>query len=304
MLDQSAPSQQAPSQQSVLNIASWLVEAFTSHQAGRLADAERLYKQILAAQPDHSDSLYLLSAISYQRGDYAQALSQIDLALTINSGNSLLWNQRGLALQRLQRFDDALASYDRALAGWPDHAETLCNRGVALYELKRFDEALASYDRALAVRPHYAEALCYRGSALLALKRQEEALASYDGALAIQPAYAEALSYRGDVLVELKRPEEALASYDQALAIAPDNAERLCNRGVALYELKRTEEALASYDRGWRWAWILASCTTIGAMRCFCSSSTTRRWRASSIRSSDGRTMPGRIATGVSCCMR
>jgi tetratricopeptide (TPR) repeat protein len=241
--------QSASSHESVLKISSWLVEAFTSHQAGRLAEAEGLYRKILAAQPDHSDSLHLLSVISLQRGDYAGALDQIDRALDINPGNGLIWNQRGLALHRLKRFAEALASYDRAVALWPDHAEALCNRGATLYELKRFDAALASYDRAVAVRPHYAEAFCYRGAALLQLKRLEEALASYDSALAIQPAYTDALSNRGDVLVELKRFDEALASYDHAFAIAPDDAARLCNRGVALYQLKRAEEAVASYDR-------------------------------------------------------
>jgi len=249
VLEQSAPSQQAPSQQSVLNIASWLVEAFTSHQAGRLADAERLYKQILAAQPDHSDSLYLLSAISYQRGDYARALGQIELALNINSGNSLLWNQRGLALQRLKRLEEAVASYDRVLALWPDHPEALCNRGAALYELKRFDAALASYDRALAARPHYAEAFCYRGSTLLKLSRSAEALASFDCALAVQPDYADAHTSRGELLMELKRFDEALASYDRALALGQDTVELHYNRGNALRELKRYDEALASFDR-------------------------------------------------------
>jgi tetratricopeptide (TPR) repeat protein len=241
--------QSAPSRQSVLDITSWLVEAFTSHQAGRLAEAERLYRQILGAQPDHSDSLHLLSVISYQRGDYAQAIGQLDRALETNPANSLAWNQRGLALQRLKRFEEALASYDRALAAWTDNADALCNRGAILHELQRFDEALASCDRALATRPHYAEAFCYRAAALRQLKRLEEALASCDCALAIQPHYAEALSSRGDVLVELKRFDDALISYDRALAIEPDNAERLCNRGVALNELKRPEEALASFER-------------------------------------------------------
>jgi tetratricopeptide (TPR) repeat protein len=244
VLEQSAPSQQA-----VLAIASWLVEAFTSHQAGRLAEAEQLYRQILVAQPNHSDSLHLLSVISYQRGDYAQALGQADRALDINPDNSLAWNQRGLALQRLKRLEEALASYDRALSVWQDHAEALCNRGAALYELTRFDEALASYDRAISVRPHYAEAFCYRGAALLQLKRLEEALASYDCALAIQPAFVEALSDRGNALVELRRFDEALVSYDRALAIQPDHAQTLCNRGVALCELKQPDEALASCDR-------------------------------------------------------
>jgi tetratricopeptide (TPR) repeat protein len=241
--------QSAPSQRSVLNITVWFVEAYTSHQAGRLADAERLYRQILAAQPNHADSLYLLSVISFQRGDYAQALHQIDLALGINPNNSFALNQRGLALQRLKRIDEALASYDRVLAVQPDHAEALCNRGIALHELKRFDEALTSYDRALAARPHYAEAFYCRGTAQRQLKQFEAALASFDRALAIQPDYAEALSNRGDVLLELKRFDEALASYDAALAIEPDRADRLCNRGVALHELKRPEEALTSYDR-------------------------------------------------------
>jgi tetratricopeptide (TPR) repeat protein len=240
--------QSAPSQQSILAIGAWLVEAFASHQAGRLADAERLYRQILAAQPDHRDSLYLLGVIAYQRGDYAQALVQTDLALDINPDNCVAWNQRGLALHRLKRFEEALPSYDRALAVWPDHAEAWCNRGVALYELKRFDEALASHDRALAVRPHYAEAFCCRGAALLQLKRLDEALASCERALAIHPDYAEAFSNRADALSELKRLDEALASYDRALALGQDSAELHYNRGNALLALKRFDEALVSFD--------------------------------------------------------
>ena len=65
------------------------------------------------------------------------------------------------------------------------HAEALYNRGNTLHELKRFEEALASYDRALTVRPDYAEALCNRGVTLHELKRFDEALASYDRALTV-----------------------------------------------------------------------------------------------------------------------
>ena len=62
-----------------------------------------------------------------------------------------------MALHKLKRFDDALASYDRAIALAPDYAEAYANRGVTLEELKRFDEAVASYDRAIALRPDDAE---------------------------------------------------------------------------------------------------------------------------------------------------
>ena len=61
--------------------------------------------------------------------------------------------------QDLKRLEEALASYDKALALKPDFAEAYNNRGNALKELKRLDEALASYDRALAIKPDYAGAL-------------------------------------------------------------------------------------------------------------------------------------------------
>ena len=101
----------------------------------------------------------------------------------------------------------------------------MSNRGNALYELKRFEEALASCDRALTLRPDYAEALLNRGAILHELKRFDEALASYDRVLMLRPDYADAFRNRGWTLNELKRFEEALASYDRALLLRPDYAE-------------------------------------------------------------------------------
>ena len=63
----------------------------------------------------------------------------------------------------------------------------MSNRGNALYELKRFEEALASCDRALTLRPDYPEALLNRGAILHELKRFEEALESYDRTLHATP---------------------------------------------------------------------------------------------------------------------
>jgi protein O-GlcNAc transferase len=230
-------------------LASTLSQALALHQAGRLAEAEKNYLQILKAQPDQFDCLHLLGVIFSQRGNHAEAVRQIDVALKINPKAASAHHNRGLALKELKRFDEALASYDKALALKPDYAEAFNNRGNALLELKRFEEALAGYDKALALKPDYAEAFYDRGSALQELKRFDEALASYDKALALKPDYAEALHNRGNALQELKRFDEALASYDKALALKPDYAEAFYNRGNALQELKRFDEALASYDK-------------------------------------------------------
>jgi tetratricopeptide (TPR) repeat protein len=226
-----------------------LAEAFALHQAGRLAEAEETYNRILAAQPDHFDSLHLLAIIFHQRGDHAQALRHIDLALKINPNNIPALNNRGIALRELKLFEDALASYDRALELWPDYAEALLGRANALRELRRFEAALASYDRTLRLRPDWVDAHVNRGNVLHALERFEEALASYDHALAQRPDLAEAHTNRGSALHELKRFAEALASHDRALALRPDYAEARYNRGNALHKLRRFEEALAEYEQ-------------------------------------------------------
>jgi tetratricopeptide (TPR) repeat protein len=88
----------------------------------------------------------------------------IALSLRPDFAKALL--NRGSALQKLQRYHEALASFDQAIALRPDFAGAHYNRGISLSELKRFDEALASYDRAIALRPEYAEAYLNRGNAL------------------------------------------------------------------------------------------------------------------------------------------
>ncbi len=240
-----APAQQPKPQ----DIAPLFAQGLALHQAGRLAEAEAVYHQVLAARPGHFDSLHLLGVIYLQRGNHAKAVQQIDLALKVDPDNVPALNNRGNALNDLRRFDDALASFDRVLRLKPDNAEAHSGRGNTLKELGRYDEALADYDRALALRPDYAQAHSNRASALHALSLFEDALAACDRALALQADFAGALSNRGNALKELGRYEAAIESYDRAIALQPAFAEAHSNRGNALHELHRFEDALAGYDR-------------------------------------------------------
>lgn len=241
------PGHELPSSSPAL--AASLAEGLKHHQAGRLSEAEKIYVQILAVKSDHFDSRQLLGAIFLQRGNHREALRHIELALKRSRDNVFVLNNHGIALERLKRYQEALASLDRAIVLRPEYAEAHSNRGNVLKSLLRFDEALASYDRAIALRPNFAEAYSNRGDVLCELKRFQEALASCERALSLTPAYAEALSNRGTALHNLHRFVEALADYDRALALRPDFAEVFSNRGNALQELKRFEEALEDYNR-------------------------------------------------------
>ena len=210
---------------------------------------ERLSREVLAQAPSHFDSLHRLGVLEAQRKNLAAAAELIASAIRANPGSAAAHCNLGNVLRGLKRHEDALASYERALALEPEHAEILSNRGATLHELSRYAEALDSYERALVLKPRYPEALYNRGNVLRDMKRHEDALASYDGALALEPRYAKAWFGRGNALHELDRDEEALASFERASILKPDYVEVYKNRAAVLETQGRTEEALACYDK-------------------------------------------------------
>jgi tetratricopeptide (TPR) repeat protein len=229
--------------------AALFAQALAHHQAGRLSEAEQLYRRLLQADPEHFDGQHLLGVIEYQKGDPEAALRRIDHALTIDPRAAAAHNNRGVVLAELKRFKDAIASYDQAIACAPGHVDAFINRGNALNSLKFFDKALANYDHANALQGGNADTFNKRGLVLTELNRCEEAIASYDRAIALKPDYAEAFNNRGNALNELNRFEAALADYERAIALKPDDALAFCNRGTVLNALNRFEEAVATYDK-------------------------------------------------------
>ena len=116
-------------------------------------------------------------------------------------GDAIAFNSLGNVCRNLNRFQEAIESYDKAVALSSDIAEIHYNRGLTLVDLMRYEEAVASFDRALALNPGFASALNDRGNAFCWLGRLDEALASFDRALALNPDLAEAHNGRGVVLI-------------------------------------------------------------------------------------------------------
>ena len=217
-------------------------------RAGKLAEAEEHYRRILAIQPDHADALQLIGSIAYQVARYDVAAEWIGRAIRLDRNNPAWFSNLGLALERLGKFQESLASHNKALELKPDYADAFNNRGTVLNALGRIDEALESYEKALALQPNYAEALNNRGNMLHILDRLDEALASYDRALELKPDYADAFNNRGNVLRTLGRTDEALACYNAATILNPNLAAALNSRGMILKDMNRSEEALANFD--------------------------------------------------------
>jgi protein O-GlcNAc transferase len=232
-----------------MNPQAVLSQAIAFHEIGKLADAERLYLQLMATEPQEATSRHLLGVVRAQQGRTGEALELIGAALKIAPETPEILSNYGNVLKTQGRFAEALESYDRALTIKPDYIAVMAKRGQVLRDMGRLDEALASTDQALVRKPDYVEALGHRGIILADLGRHQEALDSYDRALALAPDYADMWSNRALTLKAMKRTDAALTSVERALAIDPDFSEALNNRGIILFDLKRMGDAIVSYDR-------------------------------------------------------
>ncbi|MGI0485748.1 tetratricopeptide repeat protein [Pantanalinema rosaneae CENA516] len=101
-------------------------------------------------------------------------------------------------------------------------ANDYVEQGKALYFENRYEDAIACYDKAIQMEPENAKAWLSRGAILAKLQNYEAAIAAYDRTIQLKPDSSEAWFGRGTVLAKLQRWDEAIVAYDQAIQLKPD----------------------------------------------------------------------------------
>ena len=191
--------------------------ALSRHRAGRLADAETLYRQILAVQPGHADALHLLGVTAYQVGRHDLAETLIRQAIAVTAPGLRYHLDLGNVLSAQRRLDEAIAAYRLFLQFQPDFADAHNNLGATLKSMNRLEEAIASYREALRLNPDLPQAHNNLGIALRERGEIDGAIAAYRRALELQPGYPEALNNLGVALKDRGELDEAIASFRSAI---------------------------------------------------------------------------------------
>lgn len=190
--------------------------ALAFHRAGQVAAAEKLYRQIVAAEPAKAEA----------------------------------WQQLGLLASVAHRHAEAVACFRRMVELRPELAEGHSNLGAALTDVGAWDEAVASFERALALNPQLAEAHSNLGRALTKQERYDEAIAAIETSLKLKPAAAATYGNLGNVLYRSGRFEEAVACYRQWIARHPQDATAHRSLGQVLLFLGRFAEGWPEFE--WR----------------------------------------------------
>ena len=154
--------------------------ALSLHHAGKLADAEGLYKTLLSYFPQQVEILTTLGIVLLQQGRSEAGIQQLKKSLSINPNQPTALYNMAVALQKLTRLDEALACYNQTLKLNPQDINVLINRGNTLKDLKQYKAAIASFESALALQPNIASAHWNKALTHILLGEFEQGWSEYE----------------------------------------------------------------------------------------------------------------------------
>ena len=251
-------------------------------QAGRIGEAEAIYRRVLEAEPENADALHLLGIAMRQSGRPKEAIELIKRAIARNPRQPSYISNLGTALEAAGEKDAALAAYRRAIVLRPafpeayfklgnllqntgksalaaealrravelkgDQAPWHLLLGTALAATAKHAEAAASLRRAAELDPTLADAHHKLGVALLALGRKDEAFAAYRRAVDVKADHDPALFALSTMMLERGDAAGLVKLCDEIIARDPGNRRMVSSKIVALTELGRRDEAKALLD--------------------------------------------------------
>jgi tetratricopeptide (TPR) repeat protein len=223
--------------------------ALNHHTAGRLAEAESLYLQILAEDSNNADALHLLGYLIHQSRRDPGAAGLIIRAIMINPDAFQYHNSLGLVLLESGRPTPAATSFQIALAIKPDSADTHNNLGSALQAQNKLEPAIAAYRAAIHLNPKLTAAYNNLGSALTSLGDLPSAADALRQALELNPNLAKAHNTLGYVLFLQDLPDNAIPHIERAIALDPNYADAHNNLGIALAALGQIDRPIACHRK-------------------------------------------------------
>lgn len=231
------------------DVRALLERGLAAQQAGRLAEAEAAYRQVLDRERTNPDALHLLGVVTARRGDARAAAELIRRAIAARPDMPMFHNNLGNALVDTNALGAAAEAYRRAVQLAPNYAEAHANLGAVLAKLKDEVGAEVACRHALALAPRHIRALNTLGTMFLGRGKYDEAERCFREILAADPNDVHALTGVGAILREKARLDEARSYLRRAVTIDPDSAGARGLLGCILFELNDFDDASAELAR-------------------------------------------------------
>lgn len=187
----------------------------------------------------------LKGLLSMGRGDYSQAANEIAAYTKVER-----WDVQALILEGNCRyfardFEAAIGPLDSSLGRVPRGAGFNL-RGLTMEALGRYDEAIADYSKASEVEPKLASGYLWnRGEAWRFKGRPEEAIADYTKSIELDPRHAKAYVGRGLA----RGGHAAIADFSRAIELDPRLAAAYAGLGIVNFNMGAYDKAIADFGK-------------------------------------------------------
>jgi predicted O-linked N-acetylglucosamine transferase (SPINDLY family) len=224
--------------------------AAQKHQAGRLPEAEAIYRQILQQAPSHANALHLLGVLASQTHRSAMAIDLIFRAINLAPNVGEYHSNLCEILRRAGQVDRAITHGQAAIRLKPDFAPARFNLAVALADKGQLDKAIAAYRRGIQLDLANADAHQSLGTLLRATGRTAEAIAPFQRAIELKASSSEeAYINLAAALIHEHHFDQAISVLHRALQIYPKSAEAHANLGNALTGKNQIPGAILAFRR-------------------------------------------------------
>ena len=227
-------------------------QASQAHQAGNMAEAERLYREVLAKVPGHTGALQMLGGLALQTGRNALAIDLLTRAIALDPRDPFAYCNLAVAATNLGDCKQAVAWYAKAiplLGQKNDLARAYFEMGNACKSAALLEDAATAFQKALVLRPDLFMAHNNLGNVLQHLGDLDRAETHFRRALEIKPDDYKTLHNLGKIRHEQGQLDDAIAFYNQALQFQPDNPGTLCNLGIVFRDHDKFDEAMLCFKR-------------------------------------------------------
>ena len=203
----------------------WYQAGFCYGVLNRHQDALKASRNAARLRPEWTEAFVNIGASSYALGQFKDAVDAYRQALRIEDGPDIQYSL-GLSLNRLNRTDEEILAYRRAIVLKPDHANALERLGAAYFKMKRYAEAAQMYDQLKTYKP---DAKTYNalGESYFELNKADDSLQAFNSALGYDPEFDKARYNLGRTYVKMGNPEMARVQYEILRNAKSDWADRL-----------------------------------------------------------------------------
>lgn len=216
------------------------------HQAGRLQQAEKIYREVLAQDQNCVNAWYLLGTLALQAGHSEVAAQMLERALQLGMRTPEIFNNLGECHRILGRPQDAAGAYQSAIELDSNHVEALINLGMLYNGGGHFPQALPLLEKAVRIRPESAPAHYNYAITLASLGRIGDAVRHWEITVQIQPGHSLAMRDLGLALYKSKQYDKAIEVLKKLIAQKPRFLDGYVACGEAQAASGKYEDAIST----------------------------------------------------------